>query len=79
MTKERYRGSFADGNTKQRIKLGTLEGDFAAGQERVPRVGTVQPRGSFASGVSKEPVDPNTPRGDFARTANPATRPTAGR
>lgn len=71
MTTERYRGSFADGNTKQRIKLGTLMGDFAAGQESVPRVGTVQPRGSYASGVSKEPVDPNTPRGDFARTWTP--------
>jgi hypothetical protein len=71
MTKERYRGSFADGNTKQRIKLGTLMGDFAAGQERVPRVGTVQPRGSYATGLRKEPVDPNTPRGDFARTWTP--------
>ena len=66
MTTERYRGSFADGNTKQRIKLGTLMGDFAAGQESVPRVGTVQPRGSYASGLSKEPIDPTTPWGDFA-------------
>jgi hypothetical protein len=66
MTKERYRGSYADGNSKQRVKLGTLMGDFAAGQETKPRVGTVQPRGSYADGVRKEPVDPNTPRGDFA-------------
>ncbi len=66
MTKERYRGSFADGNTKQHVKQGTLMGDFAAGQETVPRVGTVQPRGSYADGVRKQPVDPAAPRGDFA-------------
>jgi len=66
MTKERYRGSFADGNIKQHVKLGTLLGDFAAGQETEPRVGTVQPRGSYADGVRKQPVDPAAPRGDFA-------------
>jgi hypothetical protein len=67
MTQERYRGSFAEGQSKQRVKLGTLMGDFAAGEETVPRVGTVQPRGSYASGMSKQPVDPATPRGDFAQ------------
>ena len=66
MTKERYRGSFADGNSKQRVKAGTLMGDFAAGQEKEPRVETVQPRGSYADGVRKQPVDPAAPRGDFA-------------
>ncbi len=66
MTKESYRGSFADGNSKQRVKLGTLMGDFAAGQETEPRVGTVQPRGSYADGVRKQPVDPAAPLGDFA-------------
>jgi hypothetical protein len=66
MAKERYRGSFADGNTKQHVKQGTLMGDFAAGQETEPRVGTVQPRGSYADGVRKQPVDPAAPRGDFA-------------
>jgi hypothetical protein len=70
MTTKRYRGSFADGNAQQRVELGTLLGDFAAGQESVPRVGTVQPRGGYASGVSKEPVDPTTPQGDFARSAS---------
>lgn len=48
------------------MKRGTLMGDFAAGEETVPRVGTVQPRGNYASGMSKQPVDPATPRGDFA-------------
>jgi hypothetical protein len=66
MTKERYRGSFAEGQSKQRVKPGTLMGDFAAGQETEPRVGTVQPRGSYADGERKQPVDPAAPRGDFA-------------
>ena len=67
MTHEPIRGNFAEGQSKQRVKRGTLMGDYAAGQERAFRGGTVQPRGTFASGESKQPVDPSAPRGDFAR------------
>ncbi len=60
-------GDFAEGQTESHVKPGTLMGDFAAGQEKKPRVGTVQPRGDFAEGQEKEKVDPAAPRGDFAQ------------
>jgi hypothetical protein len=62
-----HRGDFAEGPTKTHVDVGTLMGDFGAGQEDTPRLGTVQPRGDFASGEEKEPVDPTALRGDFAR------------
>ena len=45
---------------------GTLEGDFAAGQEEEPRTGTVQPIGDFASGEEAAPIDPTIAPADFA-------------
>jgi hypothetical protein len=60
-------GDFAEGQTETHVKPGTLMGDFAAGQEKNPRVGTVQPRGDFAEGQEETKVDPAAPRGDFAR------------
>jgi hypothetical protein len=44
-----------------------MKGDYAAGQERKPRLGTVQPVGDFAEGEEEHPTDPTTLRGDFAR------------
>jgi hypothetical protein len=64
--KQDHVGDFAEGEEKEHVKPGTLMGDYAAGQEETPRVGTVQPRGDFAAGQEKEPVEPTTPRGDFA-------------
>jgi len=60
-------GSYAEGQSKRHVKRGTLKGDFAAGQETTPRVGTVQPVGDFAEGEEEHPTDPTTLRGDFAR------------
>jgi hypothetical protein len=65
--KQDHVGDFAEGQTKTHVKPGTLMGDFAAGQEQNPRLGTVQPRGDFAEGQEKSKVDPAAPRGDFAR------------
>ena len=65
--KHDHEGDFADGQTEVHVKPGTLMGDFAAGQEETPRVGTVQPKGDFAAGQEKEPPDPTSPRGDFAQ------------
>lgn len=62
-----HRGDFAEGGTKTHVEVGTLMGDFAAGHEDTPRVGTVQPRGDFATGEEEKPVDPTALRGDFAR------------
>ena len=59
-------GDFAEGEAQTHVKRGTLMGDFAAGQEKIPRVGTVQPRGDFAAGQEKEPLDLDAPRGNFA-------------
>ncbi len=67
MTQEPTRGSFAEGQSKQHVGRGALMGDYAAGQEETPRLGTVQSRGTFATGESKQPADPSAPRGDFAR------------
>ena len=65
--KKDHVGDFAEGQADTHVKPGTLKGDYAAGQEKEPRVGTVQPRGDFAEGQEKEPPDPTTPQGDFAR------------
>lgn len=62
-----HRGDFAEGTSKTHVAPGTLEGDFAAGQEATPRTGTVQPKGDFATGEEDEPVDPAALPGDFAR------------
>lgn len=62
-----HRGDFAEGSSKTHVAPGTLEGDFAAGQEAPPRTGTVQPKGDFATGEEDEPVDPAALPGDFAR------------
>jgi hypothetical protein len=64
--KQEHVGDFAEGEGKNHVKPGTLQGDFAAGQEETPRVGTVQPRGDFAEGEEKESPDPTALRGDFA-------------
>ena len=62
-----YIGSFAEGQSDRHVKRGILKGDFAAGQEKTPRVGTVQPVGDFAAGEEEQPTNPTTVRGDFAR------------
>lgn len=62
-----HRGDFAEGSSKTHVAPGTLEGDFAAGQEATPRTGTVQPKGDFATGQEGEPADPTALPGDFAR------------
>ncbi len=67
MLHEEYVGSYAEGQSERHLKRGILKGDFAAGQEKTPRVGTVQPVGDFAGGEEKQPTDPTTMRGDFAR------------
>jgi hypothetical protein len=67
MLHEEYIGSYAEGQSKRHVMPGTLKGDFAAGQEDSPRVGTVQPVGDFAAGEEEYPTDPTTLRGDFAR------------
>ncbi len=64
--KQEHVGDFAEGEAKTHVKPGTLTGDFAAGEEETPRVGTAQPRGDFAAGQEEEPPDPTAPRGDFA-------------
>jgi hypothetical protein len=66
-TDPEHRGDFAEGTRKTHVAPGTLMGDFAAGQEAVPRTGTIQPKGDFASGEGHEPGDPAALRGDFAR------------
>ena len=60
-------GDFAEGQTETHTKPGTLMGDYAAGQEKEPRLGTVQPKGDFGEGQEATQVDPAAPRGDFAR------------
>jgi hypothetical protein len=62
-----YIGDFAEGEETEHIAPGTIKGDFAAGQETTPLVGTVQPVGDFAAGEEEQPTDPTTLRGDFAR------------
>lgn len=66
-TDSAHRGDFAEGSSKTHVAPGTLEGDFAAGQEATPRTGTVQPNGDFATGQEGEPADPTALPGDFAR------------
>jgi len=67
MLHEEYIGTYAEGQSERHVKRGTLKGDFAAGQEDTPRVGTIQPVGDFAAGEEEHPTDPTTLRGDFAR------------
>ncbi len=67
MLHETYIGSYAEGQSERHVMPGTLKGDFAAGQEDSPRVGTVQPVGDFAAGEEEHPTDSTTLRGDFAR------------
>lgn len=62
-----HRGDFAEGASTTHVAPGTLEGDFAAGQEATPRTGTVQPKGDFATGEEDVPADPAALPGDFAR------------
>ena len=59
--------SYAEGQSERHVRRGTMKGDYAAGQERKPRLGTVQPVGDFAEGEEEHPTDPTTLRGDFAR------------
>jgi hypothetical protein len=66
MMNEEYIGTYAEGQSERHARPGTLKGDFAAGQEDSPRVGTIQPVGDFAAGEEKRPTDPTTLRGDFA-------------
>jgi hypothetical protein len=60
-------GSYAEGQSRRHFRRGTMQGDYAAGQEKKPRVGTIQPVGDFAAGQEKRPTDPTALRGDFAR------------
>jgi hypothetical protein len=60
-------GSYAEGQSERHVRRGTMKGDYAAGQEKKPRLGTVQPVGDFAEGEEEHPTDPTTLRGDFAR------------
>lgn len=60
-------GTFAEGHSAYHLKRGTLRGDYAAGEEKVPRLGTIQPVGDFGVGLEEHPADPTTPRGDYAR------------
>lgn len=60
-------GSYADGQSERHVRRGTMKGDYAAGQEKTPRLGTVQPSGDYAAGQEKRPTDPTALRGDFAR------------
>ncbi len=62
-----YVGSFADGLSKRHVRRGTLRGDFAAGHEDRPRLGTIQPVGDFATGHEAHESDPTALRGDYAR------------
>jgi hypothetical protein len=67
MLNEEVIGSYAEGQSRRHVRRGTLRGDFAAGQEKKPRLGTIQPVGDFAVGQEKRPTDPTALRGDFAR------------
>jgi hypothetical protein len=66
-TTKEPRGDYAEGQTDTHVTPGTLDGDFAAGEEETPRPGVVQPRGDFASGEEAGKTDPTALRGDFAR------------
>ena len=70
-------GTFDIGTTRRTLRRGTLQGDFAAGQETTPRLGRVAVRADFASGQRREPADPTHFGGDFAagqRRATPDSR-----
>ncbi|MFI5260003.1 MAG: hypothetical protein ACHQ01_10415 [Candidatus Limnocylindrales bacterium] len=67
MLNEKTIGSYAEGQSRHRVRRGTLRGGYAAGQEEKPRLGTIQPVGDFAAGMEKHPTDPTALRGDFAR------------
>ncbi len=74
-------GTFDAGPTRRMLRRGTLQGDFAAGQETTPRLGRVAVRADFASGQRREPADPTQFGGDFAagqRRAAPNSTPTPG-
>ena len=74
-------GTFDAGPTRRMLRRGTLQGDFAAGQETTPRLGRVAVRADFASGQRREPADPTRFGGDFAagqRRAAPNSTPTPG-